>query len=88
MRITIEIEDGAMRATHTQGAESHEAANAGGPPAELLLLLGARPTLSLQAAGDHAVNVGGPPEDLLRALAAPKVGGPIAAPARLDPRAV
>jgi hypothetical protein len=90
MRITIEIEDGAVRATHSEGTGQREAANAGGPPAELLQLLGARPRLALQAAAEGPVNVGGPPEELLRALAAPQAGRATAAPApaQLDPRAV
>jgi hypothetical protein len=71
MRITIEIEDGAVRASHDQGTQQPAAANAGGPPADLLQLLGARPALARKAAADEAVNVGGPPEELLRALAGP-----------------
>lgn len=77
MRITIEIEDGAVRATHNQESElgPGEATNVGGPPAELVQLLGARPGPAPRAArGDEeeAINAGGPPEDLLRALAVPR----------------
>jgi hypothetical protein len=73
MRIIIEIEDGAVRATHVHGTEQREAANAGGPPAELLQLLAARPALATGASKTGAaVNVGGPPEDLLAALGAPR----------------
>lgn len=69
MRITIEIEDGAVKAVQSQGAGPGEVTNAGGPPAELVQLLGARPAPRPAAAPDGAaVDVGGPPEELLRAL--------------------
>jgi hypothetical protein len=69
MRITIEIEDGAVRAAHAQGTGPHEATDVGGPPAELVKLLGARPGPQTAGRGaGGAVNVGGPPEELLRAL--------------------
>jgi hypothetical protein len=71
MRITIEIEDGAVKAVQSQGAGPGEVTNAGGPPAELVQLLGARPALAPQPAAapdGAAVDVGGPPEELLRAL--------------------
>lgn len=78
MRIIIEIEDGAVRASHSQGAGQdgagqQGAVNAGGPPAELLQLLAPRLAPPAQAAAGSAgaaVDVGGPPAELLRALAA------------------
>lgn len=91
MRITIEIEDGAVRSTHDQGAMQREAANAGGPPADLVQLIGMRPGLSAQASGGReadAVNVGGPPDDLLRALAAPAAGRAPATNAGAPPTAL
>lgn len=76
MRITIEIEDGAVRTAQVQTNEPTGAAtNTGGPPAELVQLLGARPASVQRVAAtpaDNAVNVGGPPEELLRALGALK----------------
>ncbi|NTU86274.1 MAG: hypothetical protein HGA45_44260, partial [Chloroflexales bacterium] len=60
MRIIIEIEDGAVRATREEGAAAPEAVNVGGPPAELLRLLGAQPRPLAGATGSDqgaAVNV-------------------------------
>lgn len=75
MRIIIEIENGAVRATQEQESGPREVTNVGGPPAELVQLLGARPRPAPRAARDddgQAVNAGGPPADLLRTLAAPQ----------------
>jgi hypothetical protein len=83
----IEIEDGAVRATHEQGAGPHEVANAGGPPAELVQLLRASPGPAAQTVKSReaeVVNVGGPPEDLLRALGAPIASRALADPAQLS----